>query len=113
MESVRVHLNGSTTLRGFFASDDVDFDPPSNSLRQNIMKSKARQVYELADGATGDDQEDEIRDLIAGSENSYEVIRMVGAIDGWGGLDDELPEDHLDPIAANIARVLDQRDYAV
>ncbi|CAN5535772.1 hypothetical protein BH10PSE7_BH10PSE7_03330 [soil metagenome] len=115
MEFVRHHVSasGNSTLRGFFNSENVDFDPPSNSLRQNIKKAKARYVHGLADGATGDDEEDDIRDAIAGSENSYEVIRMVGAVDGWGGLDDELPEGHLDPIATTIARVLDQRDYAV
>ncbi|TKB70925.1 MAG: hypothetical protein E8D52_01140 [Nitrospira sp.] len=47
------------------------------------------------------------------SENSYELIKMLRAIDGWAGLDDELPEGHLDPIAKTIAQVLDQRDYEV
>ena len=108
MEFVKRHVNasgsilnpsGNTTLREFFSSAEVDFDPPSLSLRQNIMKAKARYVYELADGVTGDDEEDAIRDIMVASENSYELIRMVGAIGGWAGLDDELPEGHVDPIA--------------
>jgi hypothetical protein len=115
MENVKHHViaSGNSSLRGFFSSDNVDFDPPSLSLRQNIMKAKARRIYNLADGATGDDEEDEIRNIMVGSENSYELIRMVGAIDGWAGLDDELPEGHLDPIARQLAQVLDQRDYVV
>jgi len=115
MEFVRHHVtaSGSNTLRNFFNSDNVDFDPPSLSLRQNIMKAKARRVYELADGATGVAEEDEICDIMEQSQNSYEVIRMFGAIDGWAGLDDELPEGHLDRIARNLAQVLDQHDYFV
>jgi hypothetical protein len=115
MERARHHVtaSGNSTLRGFFGSDNVDFDPPSLSLRQNIKKAKSKYVYDLADGATGDDEEDAIRDAMASSENSYELIRMVGAVGGWAGLDDELPEGHLDPIAARLAQVLDQRDYVV
>jgi len=115
MENVKHHVtaSGNSTLRNFFNSDNVDFDPPSLSLRQNIKKAKAKAVYDLADGATGDAEEDQIRDIVVQSENSYELIRMVDAIDGWAGLDDELPEGHLDPIASNLARVLDQRDYVV
>ena len=115
MQNVRPHVtsSGNSSLRGFFGSDAVDFDPPSTSLRLNIMKAKAKAVYDLADGATGDDEEDEIKDLMVQSENSYELIRMVAAIEGWAGLDDELPEAHLDPIAVQIAQVLDQRDYEV
>lgn len=115
MENVRHHVaaSGNSSLRGFFGSESVDFDPPSLSLRLNIMKAKAKAVYDLADGATGDDEEDAIRDLMAQSENSYELVRMFGAIDGWEGLDDELPEGHLDPIASRLAQVLDQRDYVV
>lgn len=115
MEFVKHHVtaSGNTNFRGFFSSDNVDFDPPSLSLRQNIMKAKARFVYELADGFTDSDDEDAIRDTMASSENSYELIRMVGAMEGWEGLDDELPEDHVDPIARQLAQVLDQRDYVV
>ena len=115
MEFAKHHVNasGNNSLRGFFGSENVDFDPPSPSLRINIMKAKARFVYELADGATDDDDEDAIKDTMASSENSYELIRMVGAMDGWEGMDDELPEGHLDPIAARLAQVLDQRDYVV
>ena len=115
MEFVKHHVkaSGNNTLRGFFGSENVDFDPPSNSLRQNIMKAKARYVFGLADGFTGEDDENAIRDALASSENSYELIRMVRALDGWEGLDDELPEGHLDPVARQLAQVLDQRDYAV
>jgi hypothetical protein len=115
MENVKQHVNesGNSSIRGFFSSDSVDFDPPSLSLRQNIMKAKAKIVYDLADGATGDDEEDAIKDEMVQSENSYELIRMLAAIDGWAGLDDELPEGHLDPIARQLAQVLDQRDYVV
>jgi hypothetical protein len=79
----------------------------------NIMKAKAKIVYDLADGATGDDEEDAIKDEMVQSENSYELIRILAAIGGWAGLDDELPEGHLDPIARQLAQVLDQRDYVV
>jgi hypothetical protein len=115
MEFVKHHVtsSGSASVRGFFGSDAVDFDPPTDSLRHNIKKAKAKAVYDLAEGATGDEEEDAIKDLMVKSENSYELIRMVGAIEGWEGLDDELPEAHLDPIAVQIARVLDQRDYVV
>jgi hypothetical protein len=115
MEFVKHHVtaSGNTSLRGFFGSDAVDFDPPSLSLRQNIMKAKAKAVYDLASGYTDDDDEDAIKDLMVKSENSYELIRMVGAIEGWAGLDDELTEAYLDPIAKQIAQVLDQRDYVV
>lgn len=115
MENVRHHVisSGNSSLRGFFSSDLVDFDPPSPSLRQNIMKAKAKIIYDLADGATGDDEENEIRDRMTQSENSYELIRMVAAIDGWEGLDNELPEGHLDDIARQLAQVLDQHDYVV
>lgn len=115
MEFVRHHVtaSGSTTLREFFASENVDYDPPSNSLRENIKKAKCRFVYETADGATGDDEEVAIRDVMKNSENSYELVRMFFAIRGWAGLDDELPEAYLDPIASRLAQVLDQRDYVV
>ncbi|WP_290542684.1 hypothetical protein [Aestuariivirga sp.] len=114
MRNVRafVERSGNSSLRGYFGSDAVDFDPPSLSLRQNIRKDLAKRVYDLASGATGDDEEDEIRDLMAGAVNSYELIRMMQAIGGWPGLDDELPESHLDDIAQRLMRVLDQRDYA-
>ncbi len=115
MELVKHHVNssGNSSLRGYFSSEAVDFDPPSNSLRENISKQKAKVIYDLADGATNDDEEDEIRDRMAASENSYELIRMFHAINGWAGLDDELPEGHLDSIAARLAQNLDQRDYLV
>ena len=115
MEFAKHHVkaSGNNSLRGFFSSENVDFDPPSNSLRKNIMKAKARYVDDLADGYTDDDDEDAIRDTMASSENSYELIRLVGAMDGWEGLDDELPEGHVDPIARQLAQVLDQRDYVV
>jgi hypothetical protein len=115
MEFAKHHVkaSGNTTLRGFFNSDNVDFDPPSNSLRKNIMKAKARFVYELADGYTSGDEEDAIRDVMVSSENSYELIRLVAAIDGWDDLDDELPTGHIDPISSQLAQVLDQRDYII
>lgn len=115
MEFVKHHVkaSGNNSLRGFFTSENVDFDPPSNSLRQNIKKAKSRQVHELADGFTDEDDENAIRDTLASSENSYELIRMVGALEGWEGLDDELPEGHVDPVARQLAQVMDQRDYAV
>jgi hypothetical protein len=115
MEFVKHHVkaSGNNSLKGFFNSENVDFDPPSDSLRKNIMKAKARFVYELADGSTDDDDENAIRDTMASSENSYELIRMMGAMGGWEGLDDELPEGHVDPIARQLAQVLDQRDYVV
>jgi hypothetical protein len=115
MEFVKHHVtnSGNSSLRGYFSSDNVDFDPPSLSLRQNIMKEKAKIIYDLAGGFTNDAEEDEIKDRMSQSENSYELIRMFGAIAGWEGLDDELPESHLDPIARQLAQVLDQRDYVV
>ena len=115
MENVKHHVNrsGNSSLRGFFSSDSVDFDPPSLSLRQNITKAKAKVIYDLASGFTSDSEEDAIRDHMIHSENSYELIRMVGAIEGWEGLDDELPEGHVDQIATQLAQVLDQRDYVV
>jgi hypothetical protein len=115
VELVKHHVvsSGNSNISGYFNSDAVDFDPPSQSLRRNIMKQKAKVIYDLADGATGDDEEDEIRDRMVASENSYEMIRMFDTIEKWEGLDDELPEGHLDPIAAQIAQVLDQRDYVV
>lgn len=115
MEFVRHHVeaSGNSSLRGLFGSDHVDYDPPSLSLRDNIRKAKCQYVYSLASGATDDDDEDAIRDTLQYSENSGELIRMVYAMGGWAGLDDELDEAYLDPIAARIAQVLDQRDYAV
>jgi hypothetical protein len=115
MEFVKHHVaaSGNSSLRGFFGSDNVDFDPPSLSLRQNITKAKAKYVYDLADGFTDDDDEDAIRDTMTSSENSYELIRMVGAMGGWEGLDDELTEAYLDQIGTQLAQVLDQRDYVV
>lgn len=115
MEFVRHHVeaSGNNSLRGFFVSENVDYDPSSLSLRQNIRKAKCQFVYSLASGATDDEDEAAIRDSMQHSENSYELIRMVYAIGGWAGLDDELEEAYLDPIAARIAQVLDQRDYVV
>ncbi len=115
MEFVKKHVaaSGNTTLRGFFSSDNVDFDPPSLSLRANVTKAKSKRVYDLADGSTDDDDEDEIRDIMSQSDNSYELIRLVGVMDGWEGLDDELPEGHVDNVAFQLAQVLDQRDYVV
>ena len=59
MEYVKHHVerSGNAGLRGFFASDAVDFDPPSASLRINIMKAKAKVVYDLASGFTPDSEE--------------------------------------------------------
>ena len=113
MENIKRYVtdSGNTTLRGFFSSDAVDFDAPSLSARRNIMKANAKSIYDLADGATVDSEEDEIRDRMVFSQNSYELIRMMSAIDNWEGLDDELPEGHLDHIARQLAQVLDQRDY--
>lgn len=115
MEFVRHHVqaSGNSTLRGFFASENVDYDPPSPSLRLNIQKAKCQYVYSLASGFTDGDDEVAIRDAMQSSENSYELIRMVFAMGGWEGMDDELEEAYLDPIAARIAQVLDQRDYVV
>lgn len=115
MEHVRHHVSGSgnDSVRGFFSSENVDFDPPSLSLRQNIAKAKAKVIYDLASGATGDEEEDAIRDHMVRSENSYEIIRMMRAIGGWKELDNELPEGYLDDIARQLAQVLDQRDYVV
>jgi hypothetical protein len=115
MENVKHHVDksGNTTVRGFFSSDSVDFDPASPSLRQNIKKAKAKIVYDLASGFTPESEEREIRDIMKGSENSYELIRMVGAIDGWEGLDSELEYSHVDEVASQLAQVLDQRDYVV
>lgn len=115
METVKHHVDrsGNTGLRGFFNSDAVDFDPPSLSLRGNITKAKAKVVYDLKSGFTSDSEEDEIRDLLVSSENSYELIRLVGVMEGWEGLDDELTESYLDQIGSQLARVLDQRDYGV
>ncbi|MEI7995550.1 MAG: hypothetical protein WCH01_11680 [Methylococcaceae bacterium] len=115
MEYVKHHVDrsGNSSLRGFFGSDSVDFDPPSLSLRQNIMKAKAKVVYDLASGFTPASEERAIRDLMKDSENSYELIRMVGAIEGWEGLDSELEYDQVDQVATQLAQVLDQRDYVV
>lgn len=115
MEAVKHHVerSGNASLRGFFSSDSVDFDPPSPSLRQNITKAKAKVVYDLASGFTPASEERAIRDLMKDSENSYELIRMVGAIKGWKGLDDELEYYQVDQVATQLAQVLDQRDYVV
>ena len=115
VEFVKHHVkaSGNSTLKGFFGSENVDYDPPSLSLRHNIKKAKCQFVYSLASGATNDDEELAIRDAMQSSENSYELFRMVFATGGWAGLDDELEEAYLDPIATRLAQVLDQRDYVV
>ncbi len=115
MEFVKHHVerSGNSGLRGFFASDAVDFDPPSASLRINIMKAKAKVVYDLASGFTPDSEERAIRDIMQSSENSYELIRLVDVIGGWEGLDSELETGQVDDVAFQIAQVLDQRDYVV
>jgi hypothetical protein len=115
MESARQALaaGGATSFIGYFSSVATDYGPWSGSLRINISKAKAKRVSDLAEGNTDDDDENEIRDLIVQSENSYEVIAMIAAIGGWSELDDELSEEYLDQIATTIAQVLDQRDYAV
>jgi hypothetical protein len=115
MQNVKQYVTGSgnSSLRGFFSSDSVDFDPPSLSLRQNIKKAKAKVIYDLASGFTPASEEREIRDLMKNSENSYELIRMVGAIGGWEGLDDELEYGQVDDVATQLTQVLDQRDYVV
>jgi hypothetical protein len=113
METVRHHVSasGNSTLRGFYGSDNVDYDPPSNSLRINVQKAKCQHVYQLADGYTDGDDERDIRDTMSHSENSYEMIRMYFAMRNWEGLDDELEEGYLDEIGRQTAQVLDQRDY--
>jgi len=115
MEFARPHVeaSGNSTLKGFFGSENVDYDPPDLRLRINIQKAKCQYVYSLADGATNDAEEEAIRDTMQNSENSYELIRLVSAMDGWAGMDDELEEAYLDPIATRIAQVLDQRDYPI
>lgn len=115
MEYVKHHVNasGNSSLRGFFSSDNVDFDPPSLSLRQNITKAKAKFVYDLADGFTSNSDERTIRDVMKDSENSYELIRLMGVMEGWEGLDDELEYSQVDKVAYQLAQVLDQRDYVV
>src|ERR1700712_1680508 len=115
MEKVRYHVvdSGNSSFSGFFNSDSVDFDPPSNSIRQNIKKAKAKVVYDLASGFTPASQEREIRDIMINSENSYELIRLVGAIGGWEGIDSELEYSQADQVATQLAQVLDQRDYVV
>jgi hypothetical protein len=115
METVRHYIvdSGNTTYKGFASSDAVDYDPATTSMRGTVRRANCQSIYNLVSGATGDDEEDEIRDRMVASQNSYELVRMVFAGGGWEGLDDELPENYLDPIAANIAQVQDQRDYPV
>lgn len=115
MERMRHHVtaSGNTTLRGFYASENVNFDPPNPSMRINVQKAKCNFVVGLANGATSRAEEERIRDAVGRSQNSYEVIRMVSALGGWDGMDDELEPGDLDEIAKNIAQVLDQRDYPV
>lgn len=115
METVRRHLtaSGKTTLKGLFGSDYTEFDDRSKDLRANLSHAKAKQIYDLVDGGTGDDEEDKIRDLMVAADNSYEIVRQFQVMEKWEGLDDELPEGHLDPIASRIAQLLDQRDYPV
>ncbi|MCA3405544.1 MAG: hypothetical protein INF76_18435 [Roseomonas sp.] len=82
-------------------------------MRINVQKAKCNFVVGLANGATSRAEEERIRDAVGRSQNSYEVIRMVSALGGWDGMDDELEPGDLDEIAKNIAQVLDQRDYPV
>lgn len=113
MRSARafVEASGNTSMRGFFGSEAVDYDPPSLSLRQNVVKFLARQVYDLADGPSDDVDEEQIRDIMVGTQNCEELVRLFGTIEGWDGLDDELPEGYLDPIAQRLTELLDRRDY--
>jgi len=113
MEFVRhyVHDSGNSSLRGFFSSEAVDFDPPSNSLRANVRKANCRSIYNLADGSTDDDDEVEIRDRMVYSHNSYELVRMMQVMDNWEGLDDELEEGQVDDVAKQLVVVLEQRDF--
>jgi hypothetical protein len=113
MEAVKHHVtaSGNSTLRGFFSSDNVDFDPPSRSLRHNITKSKARAVYGLKEGWTSDADEREIRDIMKNSEDSSELFRLLGVMEGWEGIDDELEYGQVDEVATQLAQVFDQRDY--
>ena len=115
METVRHHLaaSGTKTLRKLFASDYTDFDGRSPHLRVSISHAKARLIYNLVEGASGDPEEDEMRDRMVAADNSYEIVRQFQVMGKWEGLDDELPEGHLDPIASRIAQLLDQRDYPV
>lgn len=106
-----VAASGKTSIRGFFGSDAVKYDPSSASLRVNVRKFLGKQVYDLADGATSDEEEEQIRDIMVGCDNSYELVRLFGTMRGWKGLDDELPESYLDPIARRLSQLLDQRDY--
>lgn len=104
MERMRHHVtaSGNTTLRGFYASENVNFDPPNPSMRINVQKAKCNFVVGLANGATSRAEEERIRDAVGRSQNSYEVIRMVSALGGWDGMDDELEPGDLDEIAKNI-----------
>src|SRR4051812_12179898 len=113
METVRHHVfaSGNNSLRGFYGSEAVDYDPSSNSLRINIQKAKCQHIYQLARGFTDGADERNIRDTMSHSENSYEMIRMYVAMENWEGLDDELEEGYLDEIGRQTAQVLDQRDY--
>lgn len=115
MEKVKYHVvdSGNLSFSGFFNSESVDFDPPSDSIRQNIKKAKAKVVYDLKSGFTPASEEREIRDIMVASENSYELIRLVGAMGGWEGIDSELEYDQADQVATQLAQVLDQRDYVV
>jgi hypothetical protein len=105
METVKYHVidSGNSSLSGFFNSDSVDFDPPSNSLRWNVTKAKCKVIYDLKSGFTPASEEREITNLMKTSENSYELIRMVGVMEGWEGIDDELEYYQADQIAAQIA----------
>lgn len=116
METVKKYIkaSGSTSYVGMTQAEDfVGYDPPVPWLRGTIRRANCQAIYSLVNGATGDDEEREVRDRMVASQNSYELVRMVFAAGGWAGLDDELPEHYLDPIASNLAQVLDQRDYPV
>ncbi|MCO5223306.1 MAG: hypothetical protein M9947_17280 [Thermomicrobiales bacterium] len=115
METVRHYVadSGNTTFGGFMHSDAVDYDPFTQSMRGTIRRANCQSIYNLVTGATGNDEEREVRDRLVASQNSYELVRMVFAAGKWEGLDDELPEGYLDPIARTIAQVLDQRDYPI
>jgi hypothetical protein len=115
MDTVRqyVKASGKTTLKDFFGSEYTEFDARSKNLRDNIRNGKSKRLHDLVDGPSGDEDEDKMRDLMVAADNSYEIVRQFQVMGKWEGLDDELPEGHLDPIASRIAQLLDQRDYPV
>jgi hypothetical protein len=83
-----------------------------NQKRQEIWDAKLKEVEELFDGGTLENDEDQALAILLSAESSKELIFYINALT-WSELDDELDEPDLDRIADHLSTLIDRESYLI